>query len=68
MKWSLNFFKRVVSLFSIGAAFAFVFNLLQKNKEVTRFEPGIFGDVLNSAWWIPPIFGVGSSELCFCST
>ena len=52
---------RIISLFAFGVALALVLNFLQKQKNVTVFSPGVFGDVLNSAWWMPPAFGFGAS-------
>ena len=54
--------KRCVYLFSVGVAFAFVLNLLQRQRKVRIFPPGVFGDILNSAWWVPPACGVAASE------
>lgn len=49
-------------LFAVGVAFALVLNLLQRQRKVTIFPPGIFGDVLNSAWWVPLACGLAASE------
>lgn len=52
--------KRIIYLFLLGVFLALLLNVLQKQKKVTVFSPGIFGDVLNSAWWIPPTFGLAA--------
>jgi len=57
---TLSLSKRVTSLFTFGVALAIILNLLQRQKNVTVFSPGMFGDVLNSAWWMPPAFGFGA--------
>jgi len=54
--------KRALSLFCVGVVFALVLNLLQRQRKVTIFPPGIFGDVLNSAWWVPPAVGLAASK------
>ena len=58
---TLSLSMRIISLFAFGVALALVLNFLQKQKNVTVFSPGVFGDVLNSAWWMPPAFGFGAS-------
>lgn len=54
--------KRCAYLFAVGVAFALVLNLLQRQRKVTIFPPGVFGDILNSAWWVPPACGLAASE------
>lgn len=53
---------RISYLFSFGVFLALLLNFLQKQKGITIFSPGVFGDVLNSAWWIPPTFGIASGK------
>ena len=54
--------RRSLYLFTVGVAFAFVLNLLQRQRQVTIFPPGVFGDILNSAWWVPPACGLAAGK------
>ncbi|XP_067932258.1 insulin-induced gene 2 protein-like [Watersipora subatra] len=55
--------RRIFCLFSLGAFLALLLNYLQKQKKVTVFSPGLFGDNLNSAWWMPPTFGLAATVI-----
>lgn len=54
---------RGVKLFFIGAAFALVLNLLQRQRKVVFFPPGMFSDVLESAWWLLPSCGFAATVI-----
>jgi len=42
--------------------FAVLLNFLQIQNKVTVFPPGVFADKLNSAWWVPPTFGLAAGK------
>lgn len=58
-----NLFIRGTMLFSVGIFLALVLNLLQVQRNVTLFPPGVISSIFSSAWWVPPCCGMASAVI-----
>ncbi|XP_072307048.1 insulin-induced gene 1 protein [Eucyclogobius newberryi] len=56
-----NLIRRGLVLFTVGAIFALVLNLLQIQRNVTLFPEEVMTTLFSSAWWIPPSCGTGAA-------
>jgi len=48
-------------LFAVGVVFAFVLNLLQIQRNVTKFSSDLIDNLFKSAWWVPPSCGTAAA-------